>query len=184
MTGPAMMNIFAPVPSTRPSVLNSMAALTTALAKPVMGTRVPAPAFAASFRRFLRYRHRPQSPSGWPRAAQVRCSQPRPPSFRPARAPDSRSGAPARSRRSARRPRRRSADFSPFSTGAPARPHSGRIPRLSCASLRVFYASIPHGGRSIQKFRMECGSSRICHCEEAQPTWQSREGTVSSYRER
>ena len=74
----------------------------------------------------------------------------------------------------------RSADFSPFSTGAPARPHSGRIPRLSCASLRVFYASIPHGGRSIQKFRMECGSSRICHCEEAQPTWQSRSTMLNS----
>ena len=36
MTGPAMVNILAPVPKTRPSVLNSMAALTTALAKPVM----------------------------------------------------------------------------------------------------------------------------------------------------
>ena len=34
MTGPAMVNILAPVPKTRPSVLNSMAALTTALAKP------------------------------------------------------------------------------------------------------------------------------------------------------
>ena len=49
MTGPAMVNILAPVPSTRPSALNSMAALTTALAKPVMGTSDPAPAFAASF---------------------------------------------------------------------------------------------------------------------------------------
>ena len=49
MTGPAMRNILAPVPGTRPSALNSMAALTTALAKPVMGTSDPAPAFAASF---------------------------------------------------------------------------------------------------------------------------------------
>lgn len=49
ITGPAMVNILAPVPSTRPSALNSMAALTTALAKPVMGTSDPAPAFAASF---------------------------------------------------------------------------------------------------------------------------------------
>ena len=47
--GPAMRNILAPVPVTRPSALNSMAALTTALAKPVMGTSDPAPAFAASF---------------------------------------------------------------------------------------------------------------------------------------
>lgn len=43
ITGPAMVNILAPVPSTRPSALNSMAALTTALAKPVMGTSDPAP---------------------------------------------------------------------------------------------------------------------------------------------
>ena len=39
----------APVPQTLPSGLNSMAALTTALAKPVMGTSEPAPALAASF---------------------------------------------------------------------------------------------------------------------------------------
>ena len=44
-----MVNILAPVPRMRPSVLNSMAALTTALAKPVMGTSDPAPARAASF---------------------------------------------------------------------------------------------------------------------------------------
>ena len=28
------------------------------------------------------------------------------------------------------------------------------------------FPSMPHRGRSIQKFGMECGSSRICHCEE------------------
>ena len=44
-----MVNILAPVPQTLPSGLNSMAALTTALAKPVMGTSEPAPALAASF---------------------------------------------------------------------------------------------------------------------------------------
>ena len=49
MTGPAMMNIFAPTPETSPSLRNSMAGATTALAKPVMGTSVPAPAVAASF---------------------------------------------------------------------------------------------------------------------------------------
>ena len=44
-----MVNILAPVPVTRPSERNSMAALTTALANPVMGTRLPAPAREASF---------------------------------------------------------------------------------------------------------------------------------------
>ena len=40
---------FAQVPRMTPSVLNSTAGATTALAKPVMGTRVPAPAnFAMS----------------------------------------------------------------------------------------------------------------------------------------
>lgn len=38
-----MMNIFAPTPETSPSLRNSMAGATTALAKPVMGTSVPAP---------------------------------------------------------------------------------------------------------------------------------------------
>ena len=28
------------------------------------------------------------------------------------------------------------------------------------------FPSMPHRGRNIQKFGMECGSSRICHCEE------------------
>ena len=42
MTGPAMRNILAPVPGTRPSALNSMAALTTALAKAGAGSLVPA----------------------------------------------------------------------------------------------------------------------------------------------
>ena len=46
-TGPAIMNILAPKPVTRPSLLNSMAGEATALAKPVMGTSVPAPACLA-----------------------------------------------------------------------------------------------------------------------------------------
>ena len=46
-TGPAMVNILAARPRTRPSVLNSMAGAATALAKPVMGTNVPAPACLA-----------------------------------------------------------------------------------------------------------------------------------------
>ena len=41
--GPAIMNIFAAVPVTNPSLLNSSAGETTALANPVIGTRVPAP---------------------------------------------------------------------------------------------------------------------------------------------
>ena len=44
ITGPAMINIFAPVPGTRPSLLNSIAGDATAFAKPVIGTSVPAPA--------------------------------------------------------------------------------------------------------------------------------------------
>ena len=43
ITGPAIMNIFAAVPNIKPSVLNSSAGATTELAKPVMGTKVPAP---------------------------------------------------------------------------------------------------------------------------------------------
>ena len=45
ITGPAMVNIFAPTPNTCPSALNSIAGATTPLAKPVMGTRHPAPPF-------------------------------------------------------------------------------------------------------------------------------------------
>ena len=48
-TGPAMENIFTQVPRTKPSVLNSMAGEAMELAKPVMGTRVPAPANLAIF---------------------------------------------------------------------------------------------------------------------------------------
>lgn len=49
MTGPAIVNIFAPTPRMKPSVLNSMAGAETALEKPVIGTSVPAPAnFAMS----------------------------------------------------------------------------------------------------------------------------------------
>ena len=44
MTGPAIVNIFAQVPGMRPSRLNSSAGATTELAKPVIGTSVPAPA--------------------------------------------------------------------------------------------------------------------------------------------
>ena len=43
ITGPAIMNILAAVPSMNPSVLNSSAGATTELAKPVIGTSVPAP---------------------------------------------------------------------------------------------------------------------------------------------
>ena len=39
-----MVNSLAPRPKMKPSLLNSMAAEATALANPVMGTRVPAPA--------------------------------------------------------------------------------------------------------------------------------------------
>ena len=42
--GPATVKILAPTPRISPSLLASMAGDTTALAKPVMGTRVPAPA--------------------------------------------------------------------------------------------------------------------------------------------
>ena len=43
-TGPAMVNICAPIPRTHPSALASIASDTTELAKPVIGTMVPAPA--------------------------------------------------------------------------------------------------------------------------------------------
>lgn len=43
MTGPATVNIFAPTPRTKPSLRESIAWETTAFAKPVIGTRVPAP---------------------------------------------------------------------------------------------------------------------------------------------
>ena len=41
--GPGHGDIFAAMPVIKPSLLKSMAGETTALAKPVMGTRVPAP---------------------------------------------------------------------------------------------------------------------------------------------
>ena len=47
MTGPAMVNILTAVPATKPSVLNSRAGAATELAKPVIGTSVPAPACLA-----------------------------------------------------------------------------------------------------------------------------------------
>ena len=47
-TGPAIVNIFAAIPSTKPSLLNSMAGDTIEFAKPVIGTIVPAPANFAS----------------------------------------------------------------------------------------------------------------------------------------
>lgn len=43
ITGPATRNIFVAMPVTYPSALKSMAGETTAFAKPVMGTSVPAP---------------------------------------------------------------------------------------------------------------------------------------------
>ena len=47
ITGPAITNIFAPKPRIRPSLLNSSAGEDTALEKPVMGTRHPAPPYLA-----------------------------------------------------------------------------------------------------------------------------------------
>ena len=44
MTGPATTNIFDAMPVMKPSLLKSMAGETTELAKPVIGTSVPAPA--------------------------------------------------------------------------------------------------------------------------------------------
>ena len=49
ITGPAIVKIFAPTPSTNPSVLHSKAGDTTEFAKPVIGTSVPAPACFAIF---------------------------------------------------------------------------------------------------------------------------------------
>ena len=57
ITGPATVNILAAMPVTNPSLLKSMAGDTTALAKPVMGTSVPAPPKRAS----LLYRLKPVS---------------------------------------------------------------------------------------------------------------------------
>ena len=48
ITGPATKNILAAMPVIRPSLLKSMAGETTALEKPVMGTRGPAPPKRAS----------------------------------------------------------------------------------------------------------------------------------------
>lgn len=48
-TGPAILNILAPMPNTCPSALNSIAGDTIELEKPVMGTNVPAPANLAIF---------------------------------------------------------------------------------------------------------------------------------------
>lgn len=47
MTGPAIENICAAVPSTKPSCFHSSAGDTTLFAKPVIGTIVPAPACLA-----------------------------------------------------------------------------------------------------------------------------------------
>ena len=49
ITGPEIMNIFAPSPVIKPSDLNSSAGETTAFAKPVIGTSVPAPPCLAIF---------------------------------------------------------------------------------------------------------------------------------------
>ena len=48
MTGPAMVNSFAPTPNIKPSLFASIALEQTAFAKPVIGTRVPAFAYFAS----------------------------------------------------------------------------------------------------------------------------------------
>ena len=48
MTGPATTNIFDAMPVMKPSLLKSMAGETTAFAKPVIGTSVPAPPKRAS----------------------------------------------------------------------------------------------------------------------------------------
>lgn len=47
ITGPAIMNIFAPIPNTCPSLLNSIAGAVIELENPVIGTIVPAPACLA-----------------------------------------------------------------------------------------------------------------------------------------
>ena len=47
ITGPAIVNIFTQVPKIMPSALNSTEAEDTALANPVIGTSVPAPALLA-----------------------------------------------------------------------------------------------------------------------------------------
>ena len=44
ITGPAIVKILQPIPNTCPSFLNSIAADAIALANPVIGTKVPAPA--------------------------------------------------------------------------------------------------------------------------------------------
>ena len=49
ITGPAIVNIFAPTPITIPSVFASIAGDATEFANPVIGTIVPAPACFASF---------------------------------------------------------------------------------------------------------------------------------------
>ena len=43
ITGPAMVNILQPIPNTCPSFWYSTAGAVTELAKPVMGTKAPAP---------------------------------------------------------------------------------------------------------------------------------------------
>ena len=48
MTGPAIVNIFTPIPNTCPSFLYSIAGATTLFAKPVIGTKLPAPPQFAS----------------------------------------------------------------------------------------------------------------------------------------
>ena len=48
ITGPATVNIFTAVPVISPSARKSIAGEATALANPVMGTNVPAPAYRAS----------------------------------------------------------------------------------------------------------------------------------------
>ena len=47
ITGPAITNIFAHIPKTIPSFLNSIAGLAIEFEKPVIGIIVPAPAYTA-----------------------------------------------------------------------------------------------------------------------------------------
>ena len=49
ITGPAIVKILQPIPKTCPSFLYSMAQAAIELAKPVIGTKLPAPACFASF---------------------------------------------------------------------------------------------------------------------------------------
>ena len=130
MTGPAMRNILAPVPVTRPSALNSMAALTTALAKPVMGTSDPP---------------RPLPPASgtspaWsaPPRAKSRCSWSGCPPFRRPRPAAKTAGAALRPAGRCRRLHRTPTGSLPeAANAAPPSAPGVRIPALSSSSSRA-----------------------------------------------